>query len=94
MCRCLYISVCLPACVRLCICVLSLFFMELGIDILDDSHSELVGVELGMENMYENSAHRCTCMRSSHHCFPLSIVLSLMVKMNYSEHSGRRSLLA
>lgn len=53
MCRCLYISVCLPACVSLCICVLSLFFMELGIDILDDSHSQLVGVELGMGNMYE-----------------------------------------
>lgn len=73
MCRCLYISVCLPACVSLCICVLSLFFMELGIDILDDSHSQLVGVELGMGNMYENSAHRCTvCV------LPITVSLSAL----------------
>jgi hypothetical protein len=47
--------------------------MELGIDILDDSHSQLVGVELGMGNMYENTAHRCTvCV------LPITVSLSAL----------------
>lgn len=71
----------------------SLFFMELGIDILMILILQLVG-ELGMENVYENSACRCTLS-----ILPITGIQSQAYPKSGGQnellgHSGRCSLLA